>query len=96
MLPCSQKGENVEKGPKPRTCDKVRDTSQPPQPKLFQRRKKITQIGTQDAHTVVQSTSSSLFIPILSSVVDVSPINMEKQPHSLSIPPPTPQSFISS
>ena len=73
-----------------------RTTSQPPQPKLFNRRKTSTKPGTQDAHTKVLLTSSSLIVPIISSIVDASPINVEKQPHSFSIPPPTLQSLISS
>ena len=47
LLPPSQKGENIEKGPQPRTHDKGRDTSQPPMPKLFQRRKKTITSGAQ-------------------------------------------------
>ena len=89
----SQKGVSIEKVPQPGTHDKEKDTSHiPPKPKIFQRRKKTTNEGSQGAHTVVQSLSSSFTEPILNSVVDVSPANVEKQPHSLSIPPPTPHS----
>ena len=34
--------------------------------------------------------------PLLNSVIDASPVNVEKQPHSFSIPFPTPKSNISS
>ena len=74
LLAPSQKGVSIEKGPQPGTHDKEKDTSQlPPKPKMFQRRKKTTNEGSQGAHTVVQSLSSSLTEPLLNSVVDASP-----------------------
>ena len=87
----------LKKVPKPGTHIKGKDTNQTqPQPKMFEIRKKPKTAGSQGAHTVVQSLSTSVTEPLLKSVVDASPINVEKQPHSLSIPFPTPQSNISS
>ena len=45
---------------------------------------------------MVQLLSISVTEPLLNLVVDASPVNMEKEPHSLSIPLPSPQSTISS
>ena len=97
LLAPFQKGVSIEKGPQLGTQNKRKDTNQtPPQPKMFERRKKTKILGSQGAHTVVQSLSTSVNEPILNSVVDASPENVEKQPHSLSIPLPTPQYNISS
>ena len=79
----SQKGVNIEKGPQPRTQDKGKDANLPPQPKMFQRRKKPSQDGSQGAHTVVQSFTPSLTEPILTSAIDASPTNVEKQPRPI-------------
>ena len=74
LLAPSQKGVNIEKGPQLGTQDKGKDTIQlPPKPKMFQRRKKTIIAGSQGAHTVVQSLSSSLTEPLLNSAIDASP-----------------------
>ena len=91
------KGVSIEKGPQPGTLNKGKDTSQTqPQPKMIERRKKPKTAGSQGTHTVVQS-QLTVVIELLHKInIDVSPINVEKQSHSLSIPFPTPQSNISS
>ena len=63
---------------------------------MFQRRKKTKTDGSQGTHTVVHSSTPSFTEPLLTATIDASPTNVEKQPHSLSIPPPTPHSHISS
>ena len=96
LLDPSQKDVNIKKGPHPRTHDKGKDTNQPPQSKMFQKRKKPSQVRAHGAHILVQSTIPILTELILASVIDASPTNVEKQAHSFYIPPPTPQSQISS
>ena len=95
LLATFQKVSNIEKGSQPGTQNKGMDTSQtlPPRPKMFERRKKPK--TSQGAHTVVQSLSIGVTEPLLNSALDASPTNVEKQPHSLNIPLPTPQSNIS-
>ena len=74
------------------------DTSQtqPPKPKMFERRKKPKTMGAQEAHTVVQSHLSSETELLHKSVLDASPTNMEKQPYSSFIPFTSPPSNTSS
>ena len=79
LLAPSQKGVSIEKGPHPGTRNKGNDTNQtPPQPKMFERRKKPKIAGVQGTHTVVQSVSTSVTKPHPTSVVDASPTNVEK------------------
>ena len=77
LLTTSQKVSNIKKGSQPGTQHKGMDTSQtqPPKPKMFDRRKKPT--TSQGAHTVVQSLSTSVPEPLLKSVLDASPTNVE-------------------
>ena len=90
----SQKVSNIEKGSQPGTLNKGMDTSQtpPPKPKMFERRKKPKL--SQGTHIVVQSLSTDVTELLLNLALDASPINVEKQPHSLNTVP-TPQSNIS-
>ena len=90
LLASFQKVANIEKGSQPGTHNKGMDTSQtlPPKPKMFERRKKTKVTGAQGeiAHTVIQPLLSSVTEFLHTSEIDASPINVEKQPHSLSIP----------
>ena len=56
LVATSQKVSTIEKGSQPGTQHKGMDTSQtqPPKPKMFERRKKPKTMGAQEAHTVVQ------------------------------------------
>ena len=98
LLASSQKVANIEKGSQPGTQNKGMNTSQtlPPKPKMFERRKKTKLTWSQGkiAHTAIQPLLSSVTELLHTSNVDASPINVEKQPHSLSILFPTPQSNI--
>ena len=92
----SQKVSTIEKGSHPGTQNKGMDTdqTQPPKPKMFERRKKPKTMRAHGAHTAVQSHLTSDTELLHKSALDVSPINMEKQPHSLNTIP-TPRSNIS-
>ena len=92
LLATSQKVSNIEKISQPGTQNKGMDKIQtlPPRPKMFGRRKKPK--TSQGAHTVVQSLSTGVTKPILNSTLDAFPTNVEKQPYSLNIPFPIPQS----
>ena len=96
LVATSQKVPNIEKGSHPGTQNKGMDTdqTQPPKPKMFERRKKPKTMRAHGAHTEVQSHLTSETEFLHKSILDASPINLEKQPHSLNIIP-TPQSNIS-
>ena len=93
----SQKVPTIEKGSHPGTHNKGMDTdqTQPPKPKIFERRKKPKTMGAHEAHTVVQPHLTSETELVHKSVLDASPTNVEKQPHSLNTIQ-TPQSNTSS
>ena len=79
LLAPSQKGVSIEKDPQPGTHNKGHDTNQlPPQQKMFERRKKTKIAESQGAHTVAQSLSTGVTEPLLNSVIDASPTNVEK------------------
>ena len=70
--------------------------TEPPKPKMFKRRKIPKTMGAHEAYTVVQSHLSSETELLHKSVLDASPTNVEKQPHSSFIPFSSPQSNTSS
>ena len=100
ILVSSQKVANIEKGSQLGTHNKGMDTIQilPLKSKMFERKKKAKAAGAwgKNAHTVIQPLLSSVIEFLHTSKIDDSPINVEKQRHSLTIPFPTPQSNISS
>ena len=96
LVATSQKVPTIEKGSHPGTQNKGMDTDQTqhPKPKMFERRKKPKTMGAHGTHTAVQSHLTSETELLHKSVLDASPINVEKLPHSLNTIP-TPQSNIS-
>ena len=93
LLATSQKVSNIEKrlpNQEHRTRAWTLAKHYHPNQKCLKEEINTTTVGSQGAHIVVQSLSSSVTELLPQSVIDASPTNVEKHPHSLKIPFPTP------